>query len=75
VFDENVAPDSTSASAPLARLEGRIALGALHTRFPTMRLAVDPARLRWSHGDGLVLRGLSELPVHLGQQRRHPITD
>jgi cytochrome P450 len=51
--------------APLARLEGRIAIGALHARFPTMRLAVDPARLRWSHGDGLVLRGLAELPVHL----------
>ena len=49
--------------APLARLEGRIALAALHTRFPTMRLAVDPAELRWGHGDGLVLRGLSELPV------------
>ena len=51
--------------APLARLEGRIALGALHTRFPAMRLAVDPAQLRWGHGDGLVLRGLSELPVRL----------
>jgi cytochrome P450 len=51
--------------APLARLVGRIALGALHTRFPAMRLAVDPAQLRWGHGDGLVLRGLSELPVHL----------
>jgi cytochrome P450 len=51
--------------APLARMEGRVALGALHTRFPTMRLAVDPARLRWGHGDGLVLRGLSELPVQL----------
>jgi cytochrome P450 len=49
--------------APLARLEGRIALAALHTRFPTMRLAVDPTELRWGHGDGLVLRGLSELPV------------
>jgi cytochrome P450 len=49
--------------APLARLEGRIALAALHTRFPAMRLAVDPAELRWGHGDGLVLRGLSELPV------------
>ncbi len=52
--------------APLARLEGRIALGALHARFPAMRLAVDPAQLRWGHGDGLVLRGLSELPVRLG---------
>ena len=44
--------------APLARMEGRIALAALHTRFPAMRLAVDPAELRWGHGDGLVLRGL-----------------
>jgi cytochrome P450 len=52
--------------APLARLEGRIALGALHTRFPAMRLAVDPAELHWGHGDGLVLRGLTELPVVLG---------
>ena len=52
--------------APLARLEARIALSALHSRFPTMRLAVEPERLRWGHGDGLVLRGLSELPVVLG---------
>jgi len=52
--------------APLARMEARIALAALHGRFPTMRLAVEPARLRWGHGDGLVLRGLSELPVLLG---------
>ena len=51
--------------APLARMEGRIALAALHTRFPAMRLAVDPTKLRWGHGDGLVLRGLSELPVLL----------
>jgi cytochrome P450 len=51
--------------APLARMEGRIALGALHARFPRMALAVDPSRLRWGHGDGLVLRGLSELPVRL----------
>lgn len=51
--------------APLARLEGRIALAALHTRFPRMRLAVEPGELRWGHGDGLVLRGLTELPVLL----------
>jgi len=51
--------------APLARLEARIALAALHTRFPAMRLAVDPGELRWGHSDGLVLRGLSELPVLL----------
>jgi cytochrome P450 len=49
--------------APLARLEGRIALGTLLRRFPEMRLAVDDHELRWGHGDGLVLRGLSELPV------------
>jgi cytochrome P450 len=58
-------PPAQGLGAPLARLEGHIALGALHTRLPTMRLAVDPTELRWSHGDGLVLRGLSELPVHL----------
>ena len=52
--------------APLARLEGRIALAELHTRFPAMRLAVDASELRWGHGDGLVLRGLTELPVRLG---------
>jgi cytochrome P450 len=52
--------------APLARMEARIALTALHTRFPAMRLALDPSELHWGHGDGLVLRGLSELPVVLG---------
>ena len=52
--------------APLARMEGRIAFRALHTRFPGMRLAVDPSRLHWGHGDGVVLRGLTELPVVLG---------
>ena len=51
--------------ARLARLEGVIALTALHGRFPAMRLAVPRSALRWGHGDGLVLRGLSELPVIL----------
>jgi cytochrome P450 len=51
--------------APLARMEARIAFTALHARFPAMRLAVDPAELHWGHGDGLVLRGLTELPVIL----------
>jgi cytochrome P450 len=49
--------------APLARLEGRIALGTLLRRFPRLRLAVADDELRWGHGDGLVLRGLTELPV------------
>jgi cytochrome P450 len=49
--------------APLARMEGQLALGALLSRFPALRLAVPSSELRWGHGDGLVLRGLSELPV------------
>lgn len=52
--------------APLARLEGHIAFPALLRRFPHMRLAVPAADLHWSHGDGLVLRGLADLPVVLG---------
>jgi len=38
-----------------------------HTRFPRMRLAVEPRRAPRGHGDALVLRGLSELPVVLGR--------
>ncbi|HSB85470.1 MAG TPA: cytochrome P450 [Ilumatobacteraceae bacterium] len=49
--------------APLARLEGQLALGSLLRRFPQLRLAVPVDELHWGHGDGLVLRGLSELPV------------
>jgi cytochrome P450 len=49
--------------APLARMEGQIALGSLLRRFPDVALAVPAEDLHWSHGDGLVLRGLSALPV------------
>jgi cytochrome P450 len=52
--------------AALARLEGRVAFGALLGRFPDLRLAVDRDQLHWSHGDGIVLRGLDALPVRLG---------
>ncbi len=52
--------------ASLARMEGRLALSSLFTRFPEVRLAVSTRELHWGHGDGLVLRGLSELPVVLG---------
>ncbi|MCH7812327.1 MAG: cytochrome P450, partial [Chloroflexi bacterium] len=45
--------------APLARLEGQVVFQALGERFPEMRLATD--RLKW--GEGLILRGLEELPV------------
>ena len=37
--------------ARLARLEGVIALTALHGRFPDIRLAVPPSALRWAHGE------------------------
>jgi cytochrome P450 len=59
--------------APLARLEERIALATLLGRFPTLRLAVARDGLAWSHGDGLVLRGLDSLPVTLTphNQRSH----
>jgi cytochrome P450 len=49
--------------APLARIEGQLALGSLLRRYPQLSLAVPVEELHWGHGDGLVLRGLSELPV------------
>lgn len=52
--------------APLARLEADVALRRLLHRFPDLRLAVPRDELAWIHGDGLVLRGLAELPVVLG---------
>ncbi len=60
--------------APLARMEGHVALASLLRRFPQISLAVPAADLRWGHGDGLVLRGLSELPVIPGPalQRSRP---
>jgi cytochrome P450 len=51
--------------ARLARLEAEIAFTALLARHPRLRLAVPPEELHWQHGDGLVLRGLSRLPVLL----------
>jgi len=49
--------------APLARMEAHLAFATLLRRFPQMRLAVPSDDLHWGHGDGLVLRGLTELPV------------
>src|SRR5439155_23196071 len=46
--------------APLARVEGQIALGTLVRRFPKLRLTGEPA---WR--DQIVLRGLEALPVAL----------
>jgi cytochrome P450 PksS len=47
--------------APLARLEGQIAINTLLRRTAQLRLAVAPEALRWRRG--LVLRGLEALPV------------
>lgn len=49
--------------APLARLEGKIALDALVQRFPRMRLAVPADQVRWRGTIGL--RGLTKLPLRL----------
>ncbi|MBA2714357.1 MAG: cytochrome P450 [Rubrobacteraceae bacterium] len=51
--------------APLARMEGQIALTALLQRFPGIRLAVSPESLRWHRG--LFLRGLERLPLALDE--------
>jgi cytochrome P450 len=53
--------------APLARMEGQLALGELFRRFPDLRLAVPVEEVHWGHGDGLVLRGLTTLPVVAGR--------
>jgi len=47
--------------APLARLEGRIAISTLLERFPNLRLAVPSGQLRWRKS--AILRGLEALPV------------
>jgi cytochrome P450 len=49
--------------APLARLEGQIAIRKLLGRAPGIRLAVPESSLRWRKG--LNLRGLETLPVVL----------
>jgi cytochrome P450 len=46
--------------APLARLEGQIAIGGLVRRFPKMQLAGEPVRR-----DQVTLRGLQVLPLAL----------
>jgi len=55
--------------AALARMEGQVALESLLHRFPDIGLAVPVDELHWGHGDGLVLRGLSELPIIPGPAR------
>ena len=49
--------------APLARLEGQIAITTLLRRCPALRLAAAPDTLRWR--PGLEMNGLEALPVRL----------
>ena len=51
--------------APLARLEGQIAISTLLRRLPGLRLTIAPSQLRWRRG--LLLRGLEALPVAFGE--------
>ena len=53
--------------APLARLEGQIAINTLLRRLPDLRLAVPDDALR--RRPGLVLHGLRELPVTFASHR------
>jgi cytochrome P450 len=49
--------------APLARLEGQIAIGRLIDRFPDMTLTVDVEDLSWRNST--LLRSLTALPIRL----------
>jgi cytochrome P450 len=57
--------------APLARLEGCIALGTLLTRFPRLRLAVPAEQL--TRRPGVVMNGLTALPVLLNGRDMHAV--
>jgi cytochrome P450 len=49
--------------APLARLEGEVAFGALLSRFPGLALAAPASTLRWRPSS--LIHGLESLPVRL----------
>lgn len=49
--------------APLARLEGEVAFGALLSRFPSLSLAAEASSLRWRPSS--LIHGLEKLPVRL----------
>ena len=47
--------------APLARLEGEIAIRALLQRMPDLRLKTDTNSLEWR--TGMIIRGVKEIPL------------
>ncbi|MFS0723663.1 cytochrome P450 [Paenibacillus sp. 1P07SE] len=47
--------------APLARLEGEIAISALIRRMPNIRLKISSDELEWR--PGMIIRGVREIPV------------
>jgi len=49
--------------APLARLEGKIAILALFKRYPHLQLIAETTTLQWR--PGLLIRGLKQLPLKL----------
>ena len=51
----------TCLGAPLARLEGQIAIGSLLQRLPHLHLACEPEHLNWSRA--FAMRGVMSLPV------------
>jgi len=55
--------------APLARLEGQIAINTLLRRLPNLRVGVPVESLRWRTSP--VLRGLEALPVRMQAKRDH----
>lgn len=57
--------------APLARLEGKIALQVLLDRCPGLALAALPEELKWRNS--AAVRGLKVLPVYLGTEEMVPV--
>ncbi|MCJ1909303.1 cytochrome P450 family protein [Planococcus ruber] len=49
--------------APLARLEGEIAISKLLDRFPSLELAVEEKELDWR--PGMIVRGVKEIPLRI----------
>ncbi|GAA0567803.1 hypothetical protein [Streptomyces mordarskii] len=72
--DSTLAPDIEQAlyalppiGAPLARVEGQIALESLVRRFPGLRLGVPASEI--SHSKSPFIRSLTALPAEFEAQR------